>query len=130
MDKDYQETVKKSIAEIAEINKEANTNPKWELIKGTIRKETIKYATNKKKDTNKQEKKLTNEVNESQNKISESTEANVIEVLKNNLNEENNKFEQLTETKLNGLILRSKANIVEHDEKKQEIFCQLRKKAI
>ena len=63
-------------------------------------------------------KKLTNEVNESQNKISESTEANVIEVLKNNLNEEKNKFEQLTETKLNGLILRSKANIVEHDEKK------------
>ena len=40
-----------------------------------------------------------------------------------------NTFEQLTETKLNRLSLRSKANIVEHDEKKkQEIFCQLRKK--
>ena len=120
MDKDYQETVKKSIAEIAEINKEANPNPKWELIKGTIRKETIKYATIKKKETNKQEKKLTNAINESQNKISESTEANVIEVLKNNLNEKKNTFEQLTETKLNGLILQSKANIVEHDEKNRK----------
>ena len=120
MDKDYQETVKKSIAEIAEINKEANPNPKWELIKGTIRKETIKYATIKKKETNKQEKKQTNAINESQNKISESTEANVIEVLKNNLNEKKNMFEQLTETKLNGLILQSKANIVEHDEKNRK----------
>ena len=80
-------TVKKSIAEIAEINKEANPNIKWEWIKGTIRNETIKYATYKKKETNKQEKKLTNEINELQNKISESTEANVIEVLKNDLNE-------------------------------------------
>ena len=87
LDKDYQETVKKNIAEIAEINKEANPNTKWELIKGTIRNETIKYATYKKKETNKQEKKLTNEINELQNKISESTEANVIEVLKNDLNE-------------------------------------------
>ena len=130
LDKDYQETVKKSIAEIAEINKEANPNTKWELIKGTSRNETIKYATYKNKETNKQEKKLTNEINELQNKISESTEANVIEVLKNDLNEKKNTFEQLTETKLSGLILRSKANIVEHDEKKQQIFCQLREKAV
>ena len=63
LDKDYQEIVKKNIAEIAEINKEANPNTKWE------------------------EKKLTNEINELQNKISESTESNVIEVLKNDLNE-------------------------------------------
>ena len=128
MDKDYQETVKKSIAEIAEINKEANPNTKWGLIKGTIRNETIQYATYKKKETNTQEKKLTNEINELQNKISESTEANVIEVLKNDLNVKKNTFEQLTETKLNGLILRSKANIVEHDEKKSKYFASLEKK--
>ena len=128
LDKDYQETVKKNIAEIAEINKEANPNTKWELIKGTIRNKTIKYATYKKKETNKHEKKLTNEINELQNKISESTEANVIEVLKNDLNEKKNTFEQLTETKLNGLILRSKANIVEHDEKNSKYFASLEKK--
>ena len=125
LDKDYQETVKKSIAEI---NKEANPNTKWELIKGTIRNETIKYATYKKKETNKKEKKLTNEIKELQNKISESTEANVIEVLKNDLNEKKNTFEQLTETKLNGLVLRSKANIVEHDEKNSKYFASLEKK--
>ena len=82
LDKNYQETVQKSIAEIAEINKEANPNTKLELIKGTIGNETIKYATYKKKETNKQEKKLTNEINELQHKISESMEGNVMEVLK------------------------------------------------
>ena len=61
LDNDYQETVKKSIADI---NKEANTNTEWELIKGTIRNKTIKYATYKKKETNKQEKRLTTGINE------------------------------------------------------------------
>ena len=56
MDNDNQETIKKSIAEKAEIKKEANPNTKWKLIKGTIRSETIKYAAYKKKETNKQEK--------------------------------------------------------------------------
>ena len=84
LDNDYQETVKQSIAEIADINKETNPNTKWELIKGTIRNETIKYATYKKKETNKQEKRLTTEINELQNEISESTDTNVIKVLKTN----------------------------------------------
>ena len=54
---DNQEIIKNSISEIAEINKEANPNTKWELIKGTARNETIKYATYKKKETIKPEKK-------------------------------------------------------------------------
>ena len=58
LNEDYQETIKKCIAEIAEINKNANPNTKWELIKGTVRNETIKYAAFKKKETNKQEKNI------------------------------------------------------------------------
>ena len=83
--------------------------------------------TKRKKLINKK-KKLTNEINELQNKISKSTEAKVIEVLKNDLYEKKNTFEQLTETKLNGLILRSKSNIVEHDEKNSKYFASLEKK--
>ena len=56
LNEDYQEIIKNSISEIAEINKEANPNTKWELIKGTVRNETIKYATYKKKETIKHEK--------------------------------------------------------------------------
>ena len=57
LNEDYQEIIKNSIIEIADINKEGNPNTKWELIKGSVRNETIKYATYKKKETIKQEKK-------------------------------------------------------------------------
>ena len=49
LDEDYKVKIKRSINEITTINKEANLNTLWELIKGTIRNETIKYATFKKK---------------------------------------------------------------------------------
>ena len=62
LNEDYQETIKKCIAEIVEINKDANQNTKWELIKGTVRNEVIKYATFKKREASKQEKTLTNEI--------------------------------------------------------------------
>ena len=128
LNEDYQETIKKCIAEIAEINKDANPNTKWELIKGTVRNETIKYATFKKKETNKQEKTLNNEISKLQKEISESSDANRIELLKVQLEEKSNTLAKITETKLNGLIMRSKANIVEHDEKNSKYFASLEKK--
>ena len=62
-------------------------------------------------------KTLNNETSQLQNEISESSDANRIELLKEQLEEKSNTFEKITETKLNGLIMRSKANIVEQDEK-------------
>ena len=49
LDIDYQTMIKNSISETAEINIDANPNTLWELIKGTIRNVTIKFATAKKK---------------------------------------------------------------------------------
>ena len=49
LDNEYQQTIKESIKEIAAINKDANPNTLWEIIKGTVRNETIKYASLKKK---------------------------------------------------------------------------------
>ena len=46
---DYQTKIKNSIKETVDINKNSNPNTLWELIKGTIRNETIKYTTMKKK---------------------------------------------------------------------------------
>ena len=51
LDSVYQENIKQSINETSVINKDANPNTLWELIKGTIRNETIKYATKKKKES-------------------------------------------------------------------------------
>ena len=58
----YQEKIKQSISEQAEINKEANPNTLWQIIKGTIRNESIKYTANKKKNTLKQEIQLKNDI--------------------------------------------------------------------
>ena len=44
LNEDYQEKIKKCIAEIAEINKDANPNTKGELIKGTVRKRNNKIC--------------------------------------------------------------------------------------
>ena len=46
---EYQDKIRKSISEIAEINKNANPNTLWEIIKGGIRDESIKYASYEKK---------------------------------------------------------------------------------
>ena len=58
LDKEYQEIIKKHILETVDINKNANPNTLWELVKGTIRNESIKYASKKKKIQNETENKL------------------------------------------------------------------------
>ena len=118
LNEDNQVIIKNSIAKIAEINKGANPNTKWELIKGTVRNETINYAKYEKKETNNQEKTLTNEMTQLQK---EQKDANRINLLKNKLDEKSNTLDKNTETKLNGLFMRSKANIVEYDEKKASL---------
>ena len=49
---EYQNTIRKGISDIVEINQGANPNTLWEIIKGTVRNETIKYASIKKKQQN------------------------------------------------------------------------------
>ena len=48
IDNDYKNIIKRSISETARINSDANPNVLWEVIKGNIRNETIKFATHKK----------------------------------------------------------------------------------
>jgi len=59
LDTDYQNKIKTSIQEIVSFNEQANPNVLWEIIKGRIRDETIKYASFKKKKIFKTSKKLT-----------------------------------------------------------------------
>ena len=60
--------------------------------------------------------------------LSETNNTDRIEIIKNNLREKNNELENITDIKLNGLILRSKANIVENSEKNIKYFASLEKK--
>lgn len=128
LETEYQDTIKKSINEIVQINQDSNPNTLWELIKGTVRNETIKYATKKKKEANEREHVLTKEINQLTKLLTDNNDADRSETLENNLREKKTELENLTDTKLNGLILRSKANIVEHSERNTKYFASLEKK--
>ena len=62
LDNEYQEGIRKIITETTTFNENANPNTLWELIKGSIRNETIKYGTKKKKENNNQEIKLKQDI--------------------------------------------------------------------
>ena len=128
LDTEYQETIKKSINEIALINEGSNPNTLWELIKGTVRNETIKYETKKKKDSNRRENVLIEDIDQLTKSLTETNEATQAETFGNILEEKRSELETLRDIKLNGLILRSKANIVEQSERNTKYFASLEKK--
>ena len=55
LEQEYQNKIKQSIEEIATTNRNTNPNTLWQIIKGTIRNESIKYTATKKKDILKRE---------------------------------------------------------------------------
>ena len=128
LESDYQNKIRKSIDEIAEINKEANPCTLWEIIKGTIRNETIKYSTNKKKTQNETEQKLINTIETIEKQIEKSTTDILTETLTLELDNNRKLLNDIIETKLNGIIIRSKAQFVEHNEKNTAYFSNLEKK--
>ena len=114
--------------EIVEINKDANPNTLWELVKGTIRNETIKYASKKNKIQNKKEKQLTSEIYNLEKDI-ESTLNNLhIEEITHLLKLKKEELNEIIEKRINGIILRSKCQYVENHEKNTKYFASLEKK--
>ena len=106
LDPDYQEIIRENINEITTINAEANPNTLWDLIKGTVRNETIKYASRKKKETNKTEDKLNDDITKLKKDMSEACKFVIIEIIKSDLERKINELESILENKINGSILR------------------------
>ena len=73
LETEYQTIIKKSISDIVDINKDANPNTLWEIIKGTIRNETIKYSSYKKKTQNETEQNLITNIESIEKQLEEST---------------------------------------------------------
>ena len=103
------------------------SNTLWELITGTIRNGTIKYATFKKKQNTENEIKLINELETLGKRLIDSIDIDRINQLKHDIDLKKTELDKLTETKLNGQIIRLKAQIVEHGEK-SKYFASLEKK--
>ena len=125
LDQDYQNKIKQSIQEVAEINKDSNPNTLWQIIKGTIRNESIKYTSFKKKTTLKTELNLKNEIDILEKELKDNPNN---QTLKDNLTEKKNDLNQIIETQTNGIILRAKAEWIEGAEKNTRCFSNLEKK--
>ena len=108
---DYQTKIRNSIRETAEINLNSNPNTLWEIIKGNIRNETIKYSSYKKKIDTKIEHALENDIKkiESQLISTNNTTSENFCNLKKEIETKKQQLNDIIDTKINGLIIRSKA---------------------
>ena len=100
----------------------------WEVIKGNIRNETIKYAAYKKKIDNEYENQIKLKIESLENNMISSKNDEYIENIKKQIDEHKNELNCFIENKINGLIIRSKATIVEFSEKNSRYFANLEKK--
>ena len=128
LETEYQTKIKQGIKSTAEINKEANPNTLWELIKGTVRNETIQYTCKKKKTEKEQENKLQSDVRNLEENISKIESQNELDVLREDLKIKQSELDTLLDNRINGIIVRSKANKIEYNEKNSKYFSNLEKK--
>ena len=126
LENEYQTLIRNSIKDIAEINKDANPKVLWETIKGTIRNETIKYAAYKRKCEKELEKKLLANINEIENELTRN--ATNHDILKQTLSDKKQELNKILDKKLDGIVLRAKADFVEFNEKNSKYFSALEKK--
>ena len=78
--------------------------------------------------TNKQEHQFTNDIDKLKQDLTNVSDVNRLEIIKESLNEKVSELESSIENKINGFILRSKANVIEHNEKNSKYFASLEKK--
>ena len=84
-----------------------------------IRGKSISYSSYKKKETEKREKELISKIKLLEANLSQ-TNTNEIEILKEELN-------TIRMNKMHGILVRSRAKIIEDDEKPTNFFCNLEK---
>ena len=124
---EYQDKIRNAIKETVDINKNANPNTLWEIIKGGIRNETIKYASFKKKEQNyRKEIQINEEINKIKNNLMKGND-NEEDDLKR-LKEKDQELQNLYELEIKGYIIRSKADYIEGEEKNTKYFANLEKK--
>ena len=74
LDTEFKNKIKTSISETVLLNNETNPNTLWDVIKGNIRNETIKFSTNKKRNELITENKLNKEIEDLEIKIQQTVD--------------------------------------------------------
>ena len=98
------------------------------MVKGTIRNESIKYVSRKKKEKDKLEKQLTTEIENLNSTMNNTVNNATINLLKQQIDSKKSELNSLIDKKIDGYILRSKAQIIEEGEKISKFFASLEKK--
>ena len=124
----YQQNIKRTISETVNFNSDTNPNILWELIKGSIRNETIRFATNKKREETKKEKQLNLDIKTLEEQIQNANNQNTIEILQNSIDNKKIELIDIIDKRINGIIVRSKALTVENNERNTKLFANLEKK--
>ena len=108
-------------------NKDANPNTLWEVIKGNIRNTTFRYSSFKQKETHKLETETINIIETLEKQLHE-TNTNDNETIENEITSKKLVLEGIYQTHLNGIILRARAQHVEHNEKNTKYFANIEKR--
>ena len=120
---EYQDKIKKAIADIVEINKEANPMTLWQIIKGTIRNESIQYTSFKNKTIIQKEIKLKHEIDDLEIKFTDNpNDANCLDEIQKKKDELN----KIIDNKTNGILLRAQAEWIEGAEINTKYFSNLK----
>ena len=97
----------------------------WEVIKGRIRDESIKFSSKLKKEQNLEEKRVEINIKTLEHDIT--INPNDEEILQK-LKQEKTKFDSIQENKIKGILLRARAEWIEGAEKNTKYFSNLEKK--
>lgn len=125
LNKEYQNIIRNAINETVQINNAANPNTLWEIIKGTIRNETIKYSAKIKKENENEITEIENTIKRIEKKLTLSTDKNN---LIKELNEQKTRLNYFLDEKTKSILLRTKAEWIEGAEKNTKYFANLEKK--
>ena len=121
LDTEYKALIIQSINEIRLLNTDANPLVRWELIKSTIRNETLKFSKYKKKQKTEQINNLVIDIEKLETKVAHRFD----EDINRNLELKKAELEQLYNENINGIITRIKSYRIENSEKNIKLLKQL-----
>ena len=129
-DLDYVKLMKETITDTINMNKNANPNLLWDVVKMTVRGESIKYGSKIKKKRDKQMENLENQIQNLENRLSSCYDLTQEEINSTEV-EIAIKKEQLSciiKKKLEGAIIRSRIQWYEEGESNSKYFFNLEKR--
>ena len=121
LNEEFNIKIKESISNIKLNNSDASHQTLWELIKGTIRNETIKFSIIKKKQQNENKKQIEDEIS----KLKLLCDTKYDEYLLNKLNQLKSELNDLYDEEINGYLLRLKSQHIDNVDKNIKLLKQL-----